>query len=68
MALTEAQIKEYLEKVGQHCPYCNSENLLVGDNQFDGTTGWEAIECEDCHKRWIDQYTLTGITEDMDGS
>ncbi len=55
-------IMEYLADKGDHCPYCNSKNIMALEQiQGDGGTASCQIECHDCGNIWTDQYTLTGV-------
>ena len=54
--------KEYVKSKGQVCPFCGS-NAIEGDD-FDCDEGWAAqkMKCNDCGRRWFDEYQLIGFT------
>lgn len=54
--LTDA---EYVEKSGQCCPFCQSENISV-NGTFDPESGTIEAECDDCDGTWFDYYQLAG--------
>jgi len=57
--------KEYLERKGENCPYCNSRNIMGIENiQADGEGAHQSVECHDCGKLWKDIYKLVDVTEE----
>jgi len=63
--LTPAQKEKYL-KDPVRCPYCGTFDILsLGPMEWlDEKHTSETISCLKCGKHWLDQYTLTDITED----
>jgi hypothetical protein len=60
------QKKEYLDALGNICPYCHSSNInALGSLECDddGTADQE-VECYDCGRLWKDIYTLTGLVHE----
>lgn len=51
--------EEYTAKGGQHCPFCNSENISL-NGTFDPESGTIEVECDDCERQWFDYYELKG--------
>jgi hypothetical protein len=62
--LTDKEIEEYIAKDGVICPYCGSKDLHTGDTDWDCGVMWMSCMCGDCDREWVDQYTLSGISED----
>lgn len=59
----EAKKRRYL-KNPCYCPYCHSSLLDEKEINYayDGHAT-QRVSCDKCGKEWIDNYTLTGITE-----
>lgn len=55
--------KKYVEQDGIHCPFCDSTNLCGDSVEIDGGGATQPVSCNDCGKRWIDCYELTGYIE-----
>ena len=55
--------KEYVEKGGLRCPYCNREDI-EGDCKVSTDVGmaWQDMSCIDCNAEWRDEYSLTGYS------
>lgn len=61
--LTESQKKEYIDRGGLRCPYCQSkETGNCGSVSWDEQPSVE-VKCDTCEKTWIDIFTLTDIQE-----
>lgn len=44
-----------------HCPFCGSNNI-AGDSIEIGEGGaLQEVHCEDCHKTWTDNYSITSV-------
>jgi hypothetical protein len=63
MALSEKAIQEYIERGGDHCPYCKSKNLSNGDGELLDGAAWQNVWCDDCGQEWTENYSLTAIDE-----
>lgn len=61
--MTPEQKTTYLEKQGQCCPYCESDNIMGDIPEMDGTQGWQPVYCLDCGEEWIDLLKLVGVEE-----
>jgi hypothetical protein len=57
-----------LTKHIDECPFCGAPGteFNVGDPDFDGTGATIDVECETCHKRWLEFFELVGAEEDED--
>ena len=55
--------KEYVEKGGLRCPYCNRSDI-EGDLIVETDVGiaWQNMSCIDCNAEWRDEYSLTGYS------
>lgn len=53
--------KEYVDRSGIICPYCNSIEVKSGCLDINGKTVTDNIICLDCNKEWTDIYTLIGF-------
>ena len=62
--LTPEQKKEYLEKGGQHCPYCHSTDIEGGTLDAEWNEAWAEVTCKNCGETWQDEYKLVDITEE----
>lgn len=62
--MSQANKEQYIKEGGNKCFKCDSENIETGrfEAMPDGTATQE-IQCHDCHHEWIDEYTLTGVTD-----
>jgi transposase-like protein len=56
--------KKYLELSGCVCPFCDSNDLLCDNVEFDGSVGFQRVKCNNCKKAWTDTLTLTDVTFD----
>lgn len=65
MNLTPKQIKEYVEAGGTHCPACWSPEIVGGEPQISDSSIYRDIECRTCAETWTEEFTLTGITEEI---
>jgi hypothetical protein len=55
------QAQEYIRGGGQHCPYCNSEEIEGGPFQCEAGVCWQEVTCLQCEERWHDIYQLADI-------
>lgn len=63
MTLTDKQKKDYVDDLGIHCPYCDSDDIWGDDWDFGTGEFWQTIKCRECGKKWTDVYTLSAIEE-----
>lgn len=56
MALTD---QEYTDKGGLVCPYCGSTDIEAERFEGEALEVWSRVECNDCHRKWFDVYTMT---------
>ena len=63
---TKKQKKEYIDRHGNTCPYCQSYNIDTVVELFhtDEGTATQEVECYDCGKLWEEKYTLTDIVHE----
>lgn len=65
--MNKKQKKFYLEHKGLRCPFCMDKKvgkaIAVDTLQIDGDDGTQEIQCDTCHKRWIDYYKLIDVKE-----
>lgn len=59
--ITEDQKKTYLEHPNQ-CPRCDGE-IFETDISYDSNYVWRSFSCRKCQLDFIEEYTLTTITE-----
>ena len=52
--------KQYVQKKGTHCPYCNSENIQGQHVEITDAFPEQEIICLDCDKEWVDFHKLAG--------
>jgi len=58
------QIKKYVEDKGEHCPYCESNNINITEtvpNSSDPSIISQTIECHDCGEEWKAKFILTDV-------
>ena len=53
--------KEYVEKGGNCCPFCGSDEIEGGSCDFEGSTVTVEVGCLVCDEEWDDVYSLTGF-------
>ena len=51
---------EYVGEGGNCCPYCRSNDTDGGDVEFDSEGASRQVACNDCNKRWVETFALTG--------
>ena len=61
--LSEEAKKKYIENGGNCCPHCGSGDLEGGAVEIDSRIAWQKVWCLECDHSWIDNYTLTSVTE-----
>lgn len=61
--LTESQKKEYIDRGGLRCPYCQSKE--IGNRGAISADEQPTVEvrCDECGKGWTDIFALTDIQE-----
>ena len=52
--------KQYVDKVGGVCPYCQSTDIEGEHFEVDGGSAWQEVHCNDCDAYWTDLYKLVG--------
>jgi formate dehydrogenase maturation protein FdhE len=57
--------QEYLENNGNACPNCDSQEISASVVEFDDTTAWREVVCDECGSTWADVYQLQGY-EDLE--
>ncbi|WP_139117626.1 hypothetical protein [Endozoicomonas atrinae] len=62
--MNDQQKKEYIANRGRYCPYCGSSELSVIAGDYHSTGQYYNAECDDCHKKWCEVYTLTDVEVD----
>jgi transcription elongation factor Elf1 len=62
--LTPEQKREYLERGGQHCPYCHGTDISGGTLDAEWNEAWAKVTCNGCGRTWQDEYKLVDITEE----
>jgi hypothetical protein len=50
----------YINGGGEHCSYCGSLELSVGDTGGDALPCWCSVECLDCGGMWTELIGLLG--------
>ncbi|QIB67138.1 hypothetical protein [Kineobactrum salinum] len=66
--IQEAAQTQYLEKEGEHCPTCGSNDLQGGSVDVDSPHASQPMSCGDCRATWTDQYQLTGFADLKEGA
>lgn len=61
MALTEEQVKKYVEGGGVKCPSCENEDIVGDDVLLDEGGAYQEMSCNACDFEWTDLYNLIGI-------
>jgi len=74
MSLTPEQMAAYMTHLGVRCPFCKASDIeIIGDGipyhlAHAEHIIEEIVQCQECEKMWIDQYTLSNVEEyDPDG-
>ena len=52
--------ERYVEKAGQFCPVCGSNQIEGGPFEADSSTAYQEVTCLDCDSGWNDIYNLVG--------
>jgi len=55
--------EKYLKSHGTLCPYCESADIISGDQDFTEHLMFQNVKCSHCEKEWTDIYTLTDVNE-----
>lgn len=45
------------------CPYCEADGVISHNIKPEYDFAWTVVECQECHKRWKEIYSLTAIEE-----
>ena len=53
-------VTEYL-KSPDECPFCNSEDISAGEVDFSYINVWRTVLCENCRKKWQEEFTITNV-------
>jgi hypothetical protein len=56
-------LKDYLYSPNM-CPYCCGQNVVGGDVDFGDINAWRNVQCQDCGKKWTEEFTITDVKED----
>jgi len=56
----DIDIEEYL-KMPNTCLYCGSKNTTGSDTGFSYINAWRNVICNECHKEWTEEFTITSI-------
>jgi C4-type Zn-finger protein len=65
MKLTQEQKEKYL-KSPNHCPVCNSDQIIADyfvSDDFDGNSVTQEVKCDECAAEWRDVYALTSVED-----
>lgn len=52
--------KEYRERDGAVCPFCESQDIVGGSWDEEGVTTTQEVDCSECGASWLDFYKLQG--------
>lgn len=52
--------KEYANKDGHHCPFCESLDLDGESIEVDSGAAFQRVSCMECNGSWVDVYKLEG--------
>ncbi len=63
--LTKAEEKAYLKNPGS-CPKCKSGNITGDSFEANDNKVWQTVICEDCGFKWMDEFTLTNIFQNIE--
>lgn len=59
--------QEHIDAKGNHCPFCNSDEIEGGSFTVDNGKVFQPTYCLNCDKGWENEYTLSDYsTEDTD--
>lgn len=61
--MSEEAIKMYIERGGNSCFKCSSDNIEGGSFTTDSGKAMQSVWCTECGHQWEDTYTLTGIVK-----
>jgi len=61
--MTKITDKEYIERGGGICPFCQSEDITGGSFYMEGLIVILNVYCNVCEKQWYDTFTLMGYDE-----
>lgn len=59
--LTQKQIEKYIAGGGNHCPFCNSQDIEGHFVEIDSRGAAQLVSCNACGERWTDIYSLVRI-------
>ncbi|MBW3598183.1 MAG: hypothetical protein KY475_13045 [Planctomycetes bacterium] len=60
--LTKEQVTAYLEKRGNLCPYCESEQIEGQSIEVNDGFATQEVICLNCSAVWMDEYRLVAVT------
>lgn len=64
--LTKKECKEYIDKMGCHCPYCDSSDIIGEGVEIEANEAYQQMFCNVCDRGWTDEYKLVRIIEEKD--
>jgi len=56
--------QEHIEALGNHCPFCNSDEIVGGSFDVDNGRVFQPIYCLECDKGWENEYTISNYSTD----
>jgi hypothetical protein len=66
--LTPEDVRDYIAKSGNYCPYCSSDEIEGRSHDVDGPSAIQTVVCNDCNETWDDVYFLGAVSiTDADG-
>jgi len=66
--LAEYEKAGYLSRRFNRCPYCDNNDLEFGAIVANGRTASNDVTCRTCEAKWVDQWTRTGISEEIEAT
>ena len=60
--------EEYVNERGYYCPACKGVQFEGHEIEIGSGTANQEVTCLDCDATWIDHYTLSGYTLEVDNA
>jgi transcription elongation factor Elf1 len=64
--ITPAMVRRYLERKGNDCPFCGSDDLEAGTLQSDADYAWRGVTCKACGEIWDENFQMVGMSRPID--
>lgn len=62
----DPKVEYYLQNSGLRCPHCKTSCISAQDIDYNDSSIYQHVICEECGRQWTDEFELTGVDFDDD--